>query len=1033
MAYGEAKLDMDDPARIDSIVVTKGRWRERIKTVEEDFSRKKPVDNYILVSIPCGDSVVAGLKTGDTLNLTVYEKGKAASYPVSGTVKPFYGKGTKDEPYEIWRRSDLERMKGYTGAAFAHLHFRLMNDVDMECDWTPAGDNISPFQGKLHGGGHKLINLRINSNLISVGLFGVLGDGALVDSLHITGGSITGDSSAEYAGAVAGQASGNVVIRACSNNAPVTTVHSNAHTGGLLGSSSGNARIISAHNSGWVTAKGVYTGGLAGYGALTIVNSYNFAWIRNNGSSPASFTGGLAGHLEGLSRIDSSYAAGRVVSAGTVGGLAGEIASQAGIYRSLAAQDTLTGSAVRRIAGSGSGTFSGNYADSRLPASSDATDISLNDIRTQAAYTGASPVLPRDFNAVWTIRDGQKSYPFLRYQNAPAYPRYVYRDSVSLDLQTLADSVVIYLCRESGLQRLQAVQPTALTAAYAVNVQTGDTLAFVAWGGRQAPSYPVYETVVKRKLYLTPVNKNGNPDILYGDTLAFDYGNGLSAGHTITGDPVLNADASDLSSSGNPKVGEYDVKWDNIVIKDEGGNEVTGDYEIIYDGSKVAVLQRPLSILADNKIYDGNVSAVCRIDETGIIPGDLVNFSGVPSLTAEFKTPNAGANKTVIVTSDREGLGGADGGNYVIPEEALTDATIFPKHINDLSVVIRVVTQIFNTQTPPIEPLPTVTDTVIDRNAPLMLDRDYEITGYANNSAVGIAQISITGKGNYDGSATADFWIIFSPPEIDHITVNDENDIAPRFDLPWIYVDMGCSDEEEKITVSIHAPAHVSLEIDTTGTGYTGVEPHRRFTLHMKRPQLRTVLIKAVSGDLDTVYVVNVEKRFPFNDLVVTRWNNTMTILPAAAGLEFESYRWFRRTPADADFVMFKDDSRSYTVSNDGAQLSPDDVYYVEATAKTGETVRTCEHIPALHSGVIRIYPNPVRPGAQLSLLAEVDQTLLDKAEICVYTLTGAPVDRVRVTGVVTILQAPNTQGVYLYVFLSKDGEFRKELKVTVE
>jgi hypothetical protein len=775
-----------------------------------------------------------------------------------------------------------------------------------------------------------------------------------------------------------------------------------------------------------VTGSGDYTGGLAGSGKVTIVNSYSFAWVRNNGSSSTSRTGGLAGYLENPSRIDSSYAAGRVIATGTVGGLAGQITASVDITRSLAAQDTLIGGGtVRRIAGNSSGM--NNYADSRLPDNS-APDISLNDIKTQTTYAAK---LPRDFTTVWTIRDEQKSYPYLRYQNAPAYVRYLYRDSVSLDFQAIPDSVVIYRCRESGLQRLTAVQPVALAEVFPVASDIGDTLAFVAFGGRQAPSYPAYERVVKRKLYLAPVNLNGNPNILYGDTLAFSYGGGLSAGHTITGSPELKT--TSFSTSGHPKVGEYDVIWNNIVIKDAGGTDVTGDYEIIYDGGKVNVQPRPLRIHADDKTYDGSVAATCSIDETSVINGDVVNLSGVPSLTAEFETPDAGTGKSVRVTSDRTaGIGGADGGNYIIPETAPTTATIYPKHIDDLSVVIRVETQIFNIQTPPIEPLPVVTDTVINRNAPLELGKDYVITGYANNTDVGQAQITIEGKGNYEGSVRADFWIIYSPPEIDEIIVNNETVIAPQPDRPYIYVDMGCSGEAESMTIAVSAPGHVTLEIDTTGTGYVGIQRNIPFTLHMGRPQLRTVLIRAVAGDLDTVYTVKVEKRFPFNDLVVTRWNNTMTILSSALGMEFKSYRWFRKTPSDADFVMFKDDSRSYTVSNDGAPLGAEDVYYVEATTVGDEVIRTCEHIPALHSGVIRIYPNPVRTGAPFSLVAEVDQSLLDKAEIHVYTLAGAPVEKVRATGVITTLKAPDMPGVYLYIFLSKDG-FRKELKVTVE
>ncbi|MDR1866632.1 MAG: hypothetical protein LBR08_13815, partial [Bacteroidales bacterium] len=447
MAYGEAKLNFDHVDQVDSIVVTKGVNRDRIKAVQKEEISNKQTDNYVLVTIPCGDNAVANLTTGDTLNIVVYQNGKAASYPVSGTVKSFYGQGTAAAPYEIWSRADLERMKSYLNRN--DLHFRLMKDIDMECSWEPMGNAAEPFRGKFHGGNHRIHRMKVEENVLAIGLFGVLGDGAFIDSLHIVGGSITGGATTQYAGALAGQAQGNVVIRACSNTASVTTEKTDAHTGGLIGSSdggSGSVVITSAHNSGWVESKGAntYTGGLIGSAAASAIgNSYNFAWIRATGGSTV-YAGGLAGELTGNSRIDSCYAAGTVKApAGTVGGLAGQIAGSR-ITKSVAAQDTLTGltgNVAHRIAGASSGTLTDNQAYQGLGVNGNivtgstvaANDIdgankTLEDVKTEATYS-SSP-LSWAFNNIWTIRGNQKSYPYLSYQSAPAYINYLYRDSV---------------------------------------------------------------------------------------------------------------------------------------------------------------------------------------------------------------------------------------------------------------------------------------------------------------------------------------------------------------------------------------------------------------------------------------------------------------------------------------------------------------------------------------------------------------------------------------------------------------------------
>lgn len=152
------------------------------------------------------------------------------------------------------------------------------------------------------------------------------------------------------------------------------------------------------------------------------------------------------------------------------------------------------------------------------------------------------------------------------------------------------------------------------------------------------------------------------------------------------------------------------------------------------------------------KTYDGATAATLIGTETlvtdNVQPDDAVSLSGVASAT--FADANAGSNKAVTVTG--LSLVGTDAHKYRLDLSGFT-GTITPKPLTEaiLTVTGDSFTYTGAAQTPAI--------TVQDGGTPLVLNTDYESMAYSNNTDAGTASVSVTGKGNYQGTISKDFTI----------------------------------------------------------------------------------------------------------------------------------------------------------------------------------------------------------------------------------------------------------------------------------
>jgi hypothetical protein len=394
------------------------------------------------------------------------------------------GDGSAATPYQISNRAGLEALENYVGEAGKGKHFVLTADIDLAgANWVPIGvvsgsSAITPddshnsivFCGKLHGNGHKIKNMVISHVVPWLsGLFGHLGDGALIENLHIDGGSINQLTIVSYSriASIAGriyvesEATEGVTITNCSNNAPVLNENRNSNTGntagGLVGeilnaSLSQDVIISSCYNTGNV-AGGMHTGGIVGIadGYVFIRNCYFNGEINRNyiidgtlyGMNASSYNGGITGLIKNYVKIENCYAAGAIINelpAGSSitssmysGGITSRADAASGqIKNSVALQTTISssnaGTTSWRVRGGTSNQTNAPvtncYAVSNMEfkvngavvtksstdaSSPDGANVTLAAAKTAKFYTD----LGWDFTNIWTIEEGV-SFPTLR-------------------------------------------------------------------------------------------------------------------------------------------------------------------------------------------------------------------------------------------------------------------------------------------------------------------------------------------------------------------------------------------------------------------------------------------------------------------------------------------------------------------------------------------------------------------------------------------------------------------------------------------
>lgn len=232
-------------------------------------------------------------------------------------------------------------------------NYALRNSIDATAtqDWNgtfnPLGGTgqdgeDKPFTGKFDGLDYNIFNLNIKKDTDNVGLFGVVGEGAVINNVTLVGGSITGQNNV---GALAGSVQGGAHISNITNSASVT---GEKNVGGIVGESIGNDSQKTVYenliNTGTITSSGTEdgesgrisnAGGLIGYlekGDLGGM-SYNLGAVMGRTETDGTMTvgcnvGGLVGHAVGAKLGDGTnliYNRLNVTGAYNVGGIVGNM------------------------------------------------------------------------------------------------------------------------------------------------------------------------------------------------------------------------------------------------------------------------------------------------------------------------------------------------------------------------------------------------------------------------------------------------------------------------------------------------------------------------------------------------------------------------------------------------------------------------------------------------------------------------------------------------------------------------------------
>ena len=133
------------------------------------------------------------------------------------------GDGTPESPYEISNAEELAEFRDIVNNGSAGAHAKLMGDIldlsGVEENWTPIGNDNTPYSGAFDGCGYKITGLKINRpDEDNIGLFGVV-TGGTVTNVHLVDVDISGRN---YVGGVVGCSTEGSTVSNCTNSGKVS-------------------------------------------------------------------------------------------------------------------------------------------------------------------------------------------------------------------------------------------------------------------------------------------------------------------------------------------------------------------------------------------------------------------------------------------------------------------------------------------------------------------------------------------------------------------------------------------------------------------------------------------------------------------------------------------------------------------------------------------------------------------------------------------------------------------------------------------
>lgn len=175
------------------------------------------------------------------------------------------GRGTKEEPYEIYTVSQLEGIKYYPTA-----HFSLKADIELSEKWEPIEPEQGHlgFAGVLEGNYHHITGVNVNKYSKNAGLFAAV-YGGKIKNLYVDA-DVRGT---DNVGVITGLLEGGS-ISGCFVTGVVRADGSNA--GGICGTN--NGEIINSVSAAYMVEASAYAGGVCGNNKAEITSCLSAAY-----------------------------------------------------------------------------------------------------------------------------------------------------------------------------------------------------------------------------------------------------------------------------------------------------------------------------------------------------------------------------------------------------------------------------------------------------------------------------------------------------------------------------------------------------------------------------------------------------------------------------------------------------------------------------------------------------------------------------------------------------------------------------------
>ena len=264
-----------------------------------------------------GTKINSGSKFTAGANQTLYAQW-------TEVISPFEGSGTKDDPYLITSKEDLEKMRDLVNdnamtSAFGSSYYLQTADIDLNNEkWTPIGKNFKDgvqgalpnFKGFYNGNYHSIKGLYVSESDKFAGLFGSINNKGIVENLEVYG---TVLSESNSVGGIAGEIS-DATIRNCGFYGDIQT--SDGEAGGVLGYLWQCGTVENCFHQGTVKNSNKVAGGLIGSiqtgksdDNACVNNCYHSGKVEGASGMFGSLVGRIAhgGDMKGRTVINNCY------------------------------------------------------------------------------------------------------------------------------------------------------------------------------------------------------------------------------------------------------------------------------------------------------------------------------------------------------------------------------------------------------------------------------------------------------------------------------------------------------------------------------------------------------------------------------------------------------------------------------------------------------------------------------------------------------------------------------------------------------